>query len=88
MMGQPCKRCGKYCREELCQLALDHLPAVRVPCPALEGDGGKYACGLVLHSSKYVDAGTPAAWKDRVLGELFAEALGIGRGCDMTMMNW
>ena len=55
------------------------------PCPALEWTESVYACGLVAHPTNYIDAGSKQQWKDNVLGAIFADFLGIGRGCDATI---
>jgi hypothetical protein len=36
---------------------------------------------LVLHLSHYIDLGENVEWKDEFLGGMFANMLGVGRGC-------
>ncbi len=45
----------------------------------MEFADGRFWCGLVRTPSEYLD--TPA-FGDHVLGAIFAQALGVGRGCD------
>lgn len=76
----PCTRCGGCCRSELCGLAGMFIPG-DPPCRALESDGERFACGLMIHPGRYIDVGTKAAWKDEFLGALFSKLLGRGKGC-------
>ena len=47
--------------------------------PAMEFTNGRFWCGLARNPSEYLD--TPA-FGDHMLGAIFAQALGLGRGCD------
>ncbi len=67
--GAPCNGCGFCCAADPCGLAV-------------EFDAGRFWCGLVRNPSSYLD--TPA-FGNHMLGAIFAQALGVGRGCDSTM---
>ena len=82
--GEGCNGCGYCCAEEPCHLAVEYIGAgTEGPCPALEFEEGRAWCGLVRHASRYMDL--PNDWADAVLGEMFATALGAGRGCDAEL---
>lgn len=76
--GDPCNGCGMCCQEEACHLSVVYLGSSVAPCIALEWDGERYRCGLVLHSSKYLE--TPE-FGDEVIAPLLSELLGVGKGC-------
>ena len=79
--GDPCNGCGLCCAAEPCGLAREFIGAGEDgPCPAMEFEAGRFWCGLVRHASRYMDL--PNDWADPMLGEMFATALGAGRGCD------
>ncbi len=59
--------------------AVEFLGATTGPCPAMEFDAGRFWCGLVRNSSSYLDM---PAFGDPVVGAIFAQALGVDRGCD------
>ena len=80
--GAPCNGCGFCCAAESCGLAVEFIGTTTGPCPAMEFDDGRFLCGLVRNPSKYLD--TPA-FGDHMLGAIFAQVLGVGRGCDSTM---
>ena len=80
--GAPCNGCGLCCAAEPCGLAVELLGATAGPCPAMEFVDGRFWCGLVRNPSTYLDT---LAFGDHMLGAIFAQALGVGRGCDSTM---
>lgn len=86
--GQPCNGCGACCALELCALAEQFFAGAAAPCPALEVDGDRFRCGLVLHPSRYVPGEqlTPdrARLLDDLVGPRIAYYLGVGKGCGMT----
>lgn len=72
------------CRIEPCALAreaMDH-PA-EGPCRAIEEENGRYICGLVKRPAFYMfgEENVPES-ETGWLSVMFANALGIGRGCD------
>lgn len=78
---QPCNGCGVCCALEPCAIAHDYIASDVVgPCPALDYDDGRFVCGMTRRPSRYM--GLPNDWADPMIGSLFADALGIGRGCD------
>ena len=78
--GAACNGCGYCCAEEPCAIAVEYIGAVAEgPCPALEFEAGRAWCSLVRYASRYMDL--PNDWADPILGEMFAAALGAGRGC-------
>lgn len=80
--GRPCNGCGYCCSAEVCDLAREYLAATVAPCPALECQDGRFWCGLVRQPSRYM--ALPDDRADLRLGGLFAEVLGVGRGCDAS----
>ena len=81
ILGDPCNGCGYCCAMEACALAREYISAdIPGPCPALEFEGGRLRCGLVRRPSLYMRL--PNEWADALLGSLFAQMLGVGKGCD------
>lgn len=79
--GSPCNGCGWCCAMEPCGLAREFIGEhVKAPCPALERRDGRFVCGLILRPSHYLRL--PNDWADEHLGGVFADALGVGKGCD------
>lgn len=80
----PCNGCGVCCHLEPCAIAREYIPGLQVgPCAALEYEDGRFLCGMIRHPGRYM--GLPNDWADGFIGSLFAEALGVGRGCDATV---
>lgn len=81
--GLPCNGCGYCCATAACGVALQFIPdhPEDGPCRAMEYEGGRFVCGMIRHPSRYMPD-LPNDWADAYLGQLFAEALGAGRGCD------
>lgn len=95
--GQPCNGCGYCCAAEPCGIAREFIGADEEgPCPALECEGGRFSCGMIVRPLVYLGqaAGISDAFSlprgakaepdeaDAELGRQIAEALGAGRGCD------
>lgn len=78
--GVECNGCGLCCLMEPCSLAEEFLDVSSGRCPALEWEEGRFWCGLVRSPSKYLAPGKEFA--DAVVGAAFAQALGVGVGCD------
>ena len=51
--GDPCNRCGVCCLATQCEVSKARF-GKQTLCPALELDGGKYNCGLMVNAKKYV----------------------------------
>lgn len=80
-MVEQCDKCGKCCKSIPCSIGLALLGDHR-PCKALELEkDGTFSCGLVKHTSEYVNIGRDHMWKDEFLGHLFSHMIGIGLGC-------
>jgi hypothetical protein len=77
--GHPCNGCGMCCAAEPCGIAVEFLGATEGPCPAMQFEGGRFWCGMTRTPGAYMGA---PDFADGILGPMFAEALGIGRGCD------
>ena len=84
--GQPCNGCGWCCTEEPCKLAQDALNCTSGPCIALEDEAGRKVCGLVKRPSWYMFGEDAPESETGWLSVMFANALGIGRGCDADDM--
>lgn len=89
--GSPCNGCGWCCAEEPCGIAREFIGArSEGPCPALERQGGRFVCGMIVRPLVYLGraAGLDGAAEaepgeaDAMIGSQIAEALGAGRGCD------
>lgn len=79
--GKPCNGCGYCCALQACAVALEYIsPDIEGPCPALEFADGKFQCGMVRQPSRYMPL--PNEWADEAIGSLFAQMLGVGKGCD------
>lgn len=80
--GSPCNGCGLCCAMEPCGVAREFIPnhPEEGPCLALEWEAGRFSCGMIRRPSHYMRL--PNDWADGVLGEMIADALGAGRGCD------
>ena len=76
-MIKPCVRCGRCCKEEVCDIGRILFETDTPPCPALIPDGDKMACGVVVHGD-IINEG---------LSVLATLALGIGKGCDSQFIN-
>ena len=83
--GQPCNSCGLCCRDQLCPLGVGIFgePWER-QCPALEQDGARAICGLVVHPMVYAMARTLLHGKD-VMSAAAAFLVGAGVGCDALL---
>ena len=55
--GSPCNGCGVCCLAEPCPVSKEifKLPE----CPALEHDGTRYNCGLMIRPDRYLDLDSP-----------------------------
>lgn len=83
--GQPCNGCGQCCADELCPLGVGVFgePWER-RCPALEPDGERFVCGLVVNPMVYAIAQTLLHGKE-VMSRSAAHLVGAGRGCDAQL---
>ncbi|MFG5121764.1 hypothetical protein [Methylorubrum sp. POS3] len=90
-IGQPCNGCGWCCASEPCGIAREFIGADdEGPCPALEWDGARFGCGMIVQPLVYLAqaaglhgaADAPPGEADAQIGRQIAEALGAGRGCD------
>lgn len=80
--GAPCNGCGMCCIAEPCLLARETLGATIGPCPALESEGDKRVCGLVKRPAWHIFKESAPEHDTAWLSSLFAQALGVGKGCD------
>ena len=76
----PCNGCGVCCLAQLCPIAIDWLPGVTTPCPALETEDGRFWCGLIRHPSKHLGIRFNG---DSILSPMIAKGVGLGQGCSM-----
>lgn len=65
-LWEPCNGCGWCCAVDVCEIGKFLHGDIKGPCPSLIYEDGRTYCGAV---------------KSHPLGEVFAEMLGIGRGC-------
>lgn len=52
----------------------------------MEFEGDRFHCGMVRRPGLYMSL--PNDWTDELLGPLFAQLLGVGRGCDAEGPEW
>ncbi len=50
----PCTQCGRCCRGEVCIIGQAFLGTCKTPCSALVNDDGKYLCGLITDTSRFM----------------------------------
>jgi hypothetical protein len=81
-LGSPCNGCGRCCIQRPCRLARDYAGVREGPCPILVRVGAAWRCGLTIKPHSYVTGLHGKAFADNALAPIFAEMLGIGRGCD------
>lgn len=81
-LNSPCNHCGMCCTVQPCELANEFLNCTEGPCIALERDGIKQVCGLVRRPAYYMFGEHRPESETGHLSVLFANSLGIGRGCD------
>ena len=84
--GSPCNNCGICCCTQPCQLAKELLNAVG-KCVALEFENGKSSCGLVRRPAWYLFGEDRPESETGHVSAIFADALGIGRGCDAEILD-
>jgi Fe-S-cluster containining protein len=82
--GKPCNGCGYCCAASPCGVAREYIPEHPEdgPCLALEHEAGRFVCGMIRRPSHYM--ALPNDWADKILGEIIANALGAGKGCDAS----
>lgn len=81
-LGSPCNGCGMCCTVEPCKLAQDILKCFAGPCVAIETIGLKKVCGLVRRPAWHMFKEDRPESETGPLSVMFANALGVGRGCD------
>lgn len=90
LLGQPCNGCGLCCILVVCDLGRE-LGDADVCRALLQQPEGRFACGLVLEPYRFMGEESLARWRridalggdgQAVLREMYARALGAGRGCD------
>ena len=77
-LGSPCNGCGACCLAERCPLSVAAFGEDESLCPAIEQEGLAFRCGLIVHPEQYLDLGNVGGYE----GDVFAQLLGVGRGCD------
>ena len=81
-LGDACNHCGTCCTEHPCLLAQEILHCHAGPCVALEEVNGKKLCGLVMRPALYMFGEEKPECETANVSVLFANALGLGCGCD------
>lgn len=84
-LGAACNGCGQCCIERPCGLARDFAGVVEGPCPCLIRDESAWRCGLVVEPHRHVIGMSEKPFADAILGPMFAEMLGVGKGCDADL---
>lgn len=83
--SEPCIGCGSCCKAEICDHGILFLRTVSPPCPALEKRLGKYYCGLVVNTARYVHR---YDFSDEQISEIkqsLMETFEFGVGCDSKL---
>ena len=84
-LGDSCNHCGMCCIMQPCLLAQEVLNCHSGPCIALEDKDGKKLCGLVMRPAWYMFGEERSESETANVSVLFANALGLGCGCDSTI---
>lgn len=89
LMGETCNSCGFCCIKKPCMLSEEILGHYEGPCRALEVDGDNRICGIVKRPAYYMFSDDDSSSDIALyISKIFAQALGIGRGCDATDENF
>jgi hypothetical protein len=85
--GTTCNRCGFCCISERCGIAVQILGEGPGPCPALEWDGTRSACGILRNPDDHIPGFALARLFNgpQAVAEVqssLAFTLAIGSGCD------
>lgn len=83
---EPCNQCGECCRLQACEASVQLLHSEQAPCEALEVDGDRFRCGLVVRPHFYFGlmwSAEDCAKFDLHMGPLVAKYIGLGQGCGM-----
>lgn len=78
--GAPCNGCGVCCAAEPCPLAMIVFRRRHGACPALDWQGERYACGLLLAPERHL-RWLPRCGR-RLAVRFVARWIAAGRGCD------
>lgn len=79
-VGAPCNGCGVCCAAAPCPLSRALLRHRAGPCPALDWDGVRYRCGLLVapaHHLRWLPG-----WAQPAFRRLARRYLAVGAGCD------
>lgn len=84
-IGAHCNGCGVCCSAQVCIAGSYALHLVKVwgerapgPCPALERDGDKLVCGVMMRPNDWLTV----LRRPTALREAFGLLIGVGVGCD------
>ncbi len=83
--AKPCIGCGSCCRVEICHHGMLFLKKFSPPCPALEQHSGKYCCGLIVNTSKYIYPGALSDALYNKIRQYLMETFEFGVGCDSKL---
>jgi hypothetical protein len=84
--GAPCNGCGQCCQTSLCHLGQFVFIRRDGPCSALEQDGDRYRCGLVVNPRRYAEhLPIGRAATDAALSEAAAVLIGADFACDSRL---
>lgn len=89
-ISQPCNGCGWCCASEPCGIAREFIGADgEGPCPALEWDGARFGCGMIVRPLVYL--GQAMGLEGAISLPRGAKALatpeGFGRGSGASIVS-
>lgn len=79
-----CKQCGECCKKEVCLIGKVFMGTTKTPCPALEKLNGKYWCGLIVKTEKYIFPSLKLSpHQQNGIREHLMMIFNFGEGCDL-----
>jgi len=79
-----CLQCGKCCQTEVCLLGKVILRTAKIPCVALINRDGRYWCGLITDTKRYVFPELDLNDKQlKLIKEHLLSVNNFGEGCDL-----
>jgi hypothetical protein len=84
--GAPCNGCGQCCQSQLCRLGQFVFIRLAGPHPALEQDGERFRCGLVVNPRRYAEhLPIGRAATDTALSEAASVLIAVDFACDARL---
>ncbi len=82
-----CEQCGKCCKTQVCLLGFVILRTETTPCPSLIERDGKYWCGLITETERFVFPELKLSDEQvNLIRKHLLVVNNFGEGCDLD--NW